>query len=75
MATWSFRGDRKRRVNFETRELLIAGIIRPQDISTSNTVSYENIAEARLAYGGRGHIMDYQQPRYGTQIIDIIMPF
>lgn len=68
-------GRQETRVNFEIRELQIAGVIRPQDITNINTVAFENIAEARVAYGGRGHISDVQQPRYGQQIIDIIFPF
>ncbi len=68
-------GRQETRVNFEVRELQIAGIIRPQDITNTNTVSYEQIAEARLAYGGRGHITDFNQPRWGTQLVDVIMPF
>ncbi|MDX1739304.1 MAG: flagellar basal body L-ring protein FlgH, partial [Alphaproteobacteria bacterium] len=68
-------GRQETRVNYEVRELQIAGVIRPQDISTNNTISYEDIAEARLAYGGRGHITDVQQPRYGSQLIDVILPF
>ena len=69
------QGRQETRVNYELRELQIAGVIRPQDISTANTVSYEKIAEARLAYGGRGQVSDFQQPRWGTQIMDVIMPF
>ncbi len=68
-------GLQETQINFEVRELQIAGIIRPQDITSENIISYEKIAEARLAYGGRGHISDMQQPRYGSQILDIIMPF
>ncbi len=68
-------GLQETQINSEVRELQIAGIIRPQDITSDNIISYEKIAEARLAYGGRGHISDMQQPRYGSQILDIIMPF
>lgn len=68
-------GRQEMRVNFELRELRIAGVIRPQDITTRNTVSYEKIAEARITYGGRGQITDMQQPRVGQQVLDAILPF
>ena len=69
------QGRQEVRVNFEVRELYVAGVVRPEDISPTNTVSHQQIAELRVAYGGRGHITDVQQPRYGQQVLDVILPF
>lgn len=68
-------GRQEIRVNFEVREIGIAGIVRPEDITPANTISHDKIAELRVAYGGRGQITDVQQPRYGAQILDIILPY
>ena len=62
-------------VNSELRELMVTGVIRPSDIDSDNTISHEKIAEMRVAYGGSGTISQLQQPRWGTQIWDIIFPF
>ena len=68
-------GSQEVRVNFEMRELLVSGYVRPQDISRQNEITYDKIASARVSYGGRGQITDVQQPRYGQQVMDIILPF
>lgn len=69
------RGSQEVRVNYEMRVLTIAGIVRPSDIGAQNTVSYERIAEARISYGGKGRITEVQQPPYGQQFVDKVLPF
>jgi flagellar L-ring protein precursor FlgH len=69
------RGSQEVRVNFEVRELVVDGFVRPEDISRQNSVTYDKIAGARISYGGRGQITDVQQPRYGQQVADVLLPF
>jgi flagellar L-ring protein precursor FlgH len=67
-------GSQEVRVNYELRLLNVAGIVRPRDISRDNTIAYDKIAEARISYGGRGRIMEVQQPPLGQQIFDRLKP-
>lgn len=69
------RGRQEMRVNFELRELIVTGIIRPQDIARDNSIRHSQIAEARISYGGRGQLTDVQQARWAQQIYDALFPF
>ena len=71
----SIEGSQQVRVNFELRELLVSGFVRPEDITRQNEISYDKIASARISYGGRGQITDVQQPRYGQQVTELLLPF
>jgi flagellar L-ring protein precursor FlgH len=67
-------GSQEVRVNYEMRQLTVAGIVNPGDITARNTIAYERIAEARISYGGRGRQSDFQQPSWGQQIYDAVRP-
>ncbi|MCF3973420.1 flagellar basal body L-ring protein FlgH [Paracoccus salsus] len=73
--TLQIEGTQEVRVNYELRELTVSGFVRPADIDRNNEIQYDRIAGARISYGGRGQITDVQQPRYGQQIADILLPY
>lgn len=63
------------RVDNELRDLQVSGVIRPEDISSDNTVQSNRMAEARIAYGGRGALTQVQAPRWSQQVMDAVLPF
>jgi flagellar L-ring protein precursor FlgH len=69
------RGTQEVRINYDVRELEVGGIVDPLDITGSNTVDYDRLAEARISYGGRGRVNEVQQPGWGQQIFDLVTPF
>jgi flagellar L-ring protein precursor FlgH len=68
-------GRQEVRINSELRELTVSGIIRPEDITSNNTVNHTQIAEARISYGGRGSISAVQRPNWGQRMGDAVAPW
>jgi flagellar L-ring protein precursor FlgH len=69
------QGRQEVRVNQELRELTVAGIVRPEDISAINTIKHTQIAEARVSYGGRGQITRVQGTPPGQALAEKFTPF
>ncbi len=69
------QGTQEVRTNAELRQLTVAGIVRPEDISSANTISHTQIAEARISYGGRGDISRVQKTPAGQSLVERFQPF
>ena len=69
------QGTQEVRTNTEVRQLTVAGVVRPEDISSANTIKHTQIAEARISYGGRGDISRVQKTPAGQSLIERFTPF
>ncbi len=69
------QGRQEVRTNREVRELTVAGIVRPEDISSANTINHTQIAEARISYGGRGDISRVQATPAAQSLVERFSPF
>lgn len=69
------QGTQEVRTNYDVRQLAVSGIVRPEDISSANTIRHTQIAEARISYGGRGDISRLQKTPAGQSIVERFTPF
>jgi flagellar L-ring protein precursor FlgH len=69
------QGTQEVRTNAELRQLTVSGIVRPEDISSANTIRHTQIAEARISYGGRGDISRVQKTPAGQALAEKFSPF
>ena len=69
------QGRQEVRTNREVRELTVAGIVRPEDISSANTIAHTQIAEARISYGGRGDVSRVQGAPAAQSLAERFSPF
>lgn len=68
-------GARRIRVNNETQFLVVRGLIRQRDISSSNTIPSTSLAEAQIEIYGQGVLADKQKPGWLSRILDNVFPF
>jgi flagellar L-ring protein precursor FlgH len=69
------RGTRQVQVNNENQFIYIQGVIRPEDISSSNVILSTYVAEARIELNGQGPVSDKQSPGWLARIVDWAWPF
>ena len=69
------QGTQEVKTNNDVRQLTIAGIVRPEDIASNNTIQHTQIAEARINYGGRGDISRVQKTPAGQALVEKFSPF
>jgi flagellar L-ring protein precursor FlgH len=69
------QGRQEVKTNQDLRELTVAGIVRPEDITSANTINHTQIAEARIDYGGRGDLSAVQKTPGGTALLQRFAPF
>jgi flagellar L-ring protein precursor FlgH len=50
------QGDKTLKLNQGDEYVHIAGVIRPADIATDNTVTSDKIADAHISYSGKGAV-------------------
>ncbi|MFH1386945.1 MAG: flagellar basal body L-ring protein FlgH [bacterium] len=66
------KGQHKVKVNNETHEIILTGIVRPKDISGANTIFSYQVANADLAVKGSGAVADASSPGWITRIFNWI---
>jgi flagellar L-ring protein precursor FlgH len=69
------QGRQEVKTNSELRELTVGGIVRPEDISSSNTINHTQIAEARISYGGKGDLTRTNGTPGGQALLETYTPF
>ncbi|HZR19374.1 MAG TPA: flagellar basal body L-ring protein FlgH [Verrucomicrobiae bacterium] len=68
-------GTRETSFSGEKQNIILRGIVRPDDVAANNTVFSYNVADAKIQIIGRGAITDAQRKGWFTKIWDKISPF
>ena len=69
------QGQKELTLNNGNEYVRVRGVVRPEDISASNVVSSDRLADAQIRYTGSGHLADASQPGWLSQLMRTISPF
>lgn len=69
------RGSRWTKLNDSLQQIILEGVVRPTDITRSNTVLSQNVAEAKIFLVGKGPVAQHQKPGWLGQLLDFVSPF
>lgn len=73
--TFLVEGRRETSFAGENQTIVLHGIVRPEDISSTNTISSCNVADATIQIVGKGTVTDTQSKGWFTRILDKVIPF
>jgi flagellar L-ring protein precursor FlgH len=68
-------GRRSTAFGEESQEIVLRGVVRPEDIAANNTVYSYNIADATVKFINKGSVTRTQNKGWFTKIWEFIMPF
>jgi len=69
------RGEKQLALTEGSEIIQVAGIIRPDDVSPSNTVQSKRLANAQIAYRGTGDLANATRAGWGTSALLKLWPF
>lgn len=62
-------------INDEKNSVILVGTVRPQDISSENTILSTQVANVEIKYAGKGPLSNVQKRGIITEFLEFIWPF
>jgi flagellar L-ring protein precursor FlgH len=59
----------------EDTSMILTGLVRPEDLSTNNTISSDNIADLQILQKGKGTLTNDQRKGWLTKLYEFVEPF
>lgn len=69
------KGSKEMLIDEQKQEIIIAGVIRPYDITPDNSVNSSQIANLKILYKKDGEEQDVMHQPWGTKLLKLLWPF